>query len=48
MRKLVYVSHLSIDGCFDHTKLLPNEEILDFAQLIRDAGLLVYGRITYQ
>jgi dihydrofolate reductase len=49
MRKLVYAINLSIDGCFDHTKMLSNEEIHDFfAKLIRDAGLLVYGRITYQ
>ena len=49
MRKLVYAINLSIDGCFDHTKMLPNEEMLEFfAQLLRDAGLHVYGRITYQ
>ena len=49
MRKLVYAINLSIDGCLDHTKMLPNEEMLEFfTQLTRDAGLLVYGRITYQ
>ena len=49
MRKLVYTINLSIDGCFDHTKLLPNEELGEFStHLIRDAGLIVYGRITYQ
>ena len=49
MRKLVYAINISIDGCLDHTKMLPNEESFEFwTQLIRDAGLLVYGRITYQ
>src|SRR5579872_1213190 len=49
MRKLIYAINLSIDGCFDHTKMLPSEEIHEyFGQLIRDADLLVYGRITYE
>jgi dihydrofolate reductase len=49
MRKLVYAINISIDGCLDHTKMLPNEESFEFwTQLIRDASLLVYGRITYQ
>jgi len=49
MRNLIYAINISIDGCLDHTKMLPNEESFEFwTQLIRDAGLLVYGRITYQ
>ncbi len=49
MGKLIYAINLSIDGCFDHTKMLPNEEIHEyFGQLIRDADLLVYGRVTYE
>jgi dihydrofolate reductase len=49
MRKLIYAINLSIDGCFDHTKMLPSEEIHEFfGQLIRDSDLLVYGRITYE
>jgi dihydrofolate reductase len=49
MRKLIYAINLSIDGCFDHTKMRSSEEIHEFfAQLIRDSDLLVYGRITYQ
>jgi dihydrofolate reductase len=48
MGKLIYAINLSIDGCFDHTKMLPGEAIHEyFGQLIRDADLLVYGRITY-
>jgi dihydrofolate reductase len=49
MGKLIYAINLSIDGCFDHTKMLPSEEIHGyFGQLIRDADLLVYGRVTYE
>jgi len=49
MRKIIYAINLSIDGCCDHTATTGGEDILEFfAGLIRGAGLLVYGRITYQ
>jgi dihydrofolate reductase len=49
MRKLIYAINLSIDGCFDHTKLVPSEEVFEFwMQVARDTGLFVYGRITYE
>jgi dihydrofolate reductase len=49
MRNLVYAIHLSIDGCCDHRKMNGDEEIHEyFTHLLRDADLLVYGRITYQ
>ncbi len=49
MRKLIYAINITIDGCCDHTKMVPNEELFDYSmQLVRDAGLLVYGRKTYQ
>ena len=49
MRKLIYTINMTIDGCCDHTKMVPDEEVLDYgAQLVRDAGLLVYGRKTYE
>lgn len=49
MRKLIYSINLTIDGCLDHTKADPSEEIHNyFTNLIRTAGLLVYGRITYE
>jgi dihydrofolate reductase len=49
MRKLIYSINLSIDGCVDHTKMLPPPEMLDyFTELTRNAGALLYGRITYQ
>lgn len=51
MRKLIYAINASLDGCFDHTHLAPviDDELLEsYTQLVRDAGLLVYGRKTYQ
>lgn len=49
MRNLVYAINLSIDGCCDHTKMSGDEETHEyFTNLLRDADLLVYGRITYQ
>ncbi len=49
MRNLIYAINLTIDGCFDHTSMIANEELLEyFAGLLRDADLIVYGRKTYQ
>ncbi len=49
MRKLIYTINFTIDGCFDHTNMTPDAELFDFfINLVRGAGLLVYGRITYQ
>jgi dihydrofolate reductase len=49
MRNLIYAINLTIDGCFDHTKMIPDDELLEyFTRLVRDADLLVYGRKTYQ
>jgi len=48
MRKLIYAINLTADGCCDHTKGVPDDEVFDFyINLLRDTGLLVYGRITY-
>lgn len=49
MRKVIFGINLTLDGCCDHTKVNANEDIHEyFAQQMREAGLLVYGRITYQ
>ena len=49
MRKLIYAINITLDGCCDHTKMVPDEELFDYSiQLIRDVGLFVYGRKTYQ
>jgi len=49
MRKVIYAINLTIDGCFDHTNMIADEELLEhYTHLMRDADLLVYGRKTYQ
>jgi len=49
MRKLIYAINSTIDGCLDHTNMAPDAELFDFfIDLVRGAGALVYGRITYQ
>jgi len=49
MRNLIYAINLTIDGCFDHTKGIADDELLEyFTRLVLDADLLVYGRKTYQ
>ena len=50
MRNVVYAINLTLDGCCDHTKFNPDDDLLEhFTHLLRDdVGLLVYGRKTYQ
>lgn len=49
MRKLIFSTNITIDGCCDHTKGDPSEEVLEyFAHVVRNADVLVYGRKTYQ
>ena len=49
MRKVIYAINITLDGCCDHTKVMADEELLEYySQLIRDVGLFVYGRKTYE
>ena len=49
MRNVIYAINLTLDGCCDHTKFNPDEELLGhYTQLIRDVDLFIYGRKTYQ
>jgi dihydrofolate reductase len=50
MRNVIYAINITLDGCCDHTKFNPAEDLLEhYTRLLRDdAGLLVYGRKTYQ
>ena len=49
MRKLIYAINLTLDGCCDHTKMVPHEDDFEYhMRLVRDADLFVYGRKTYQ
>jgi dihydrofolate reductase len=49
MRKVIYAINITLDGCCDHTKQIADEEAHEyFTHLMRDFGLLVFGRKTYQ
>ena len=49
MRKIVAGINMTIDGVCDHTAIIPDEEIHQhYADLLSNAGIILYGRITYQ
>ena len=49
MRKIVAAINMTIDGFCDHTAGIPDEEIhYHYADLLNNADVILYGRITYQ
>jgi len=49
MRKLIAAINMTFDGFCDHTAMIADEEIHEhYNDLLRNAGALLYGRITYQ
>ena len=49
MRKVIAAINMTIDGFCDHTAIVPDEEIHQhYADLLRDAGAILYGRTTYE
>lgn len=49
MRKLIFAINVTMDGCCDHEKGHPNEEVHKyFAELTQEVGALLYGRKTYE
>lgn len=49
MRKVIAAINMTIDGFCDHTLIIADEEIHQhYADLLSDAGVVLYGRITYQ
>lgn len=49
MKKLIAVINMTIDGFCDHTAGISDEEIHQhYAELLRNADAVLYGRITYQ
>jgi dihydrofolate reductase len=49
MRKLIAAMNMTLDGYCDHTAMGADDEIHDhYAQLLRNSGAALYGRITYQ
>ena len=49
MRKVVFAINITADGYCSHTDMIADEELHQyFTRLLRNAGLLLYGRTTYQ
>jgi len=49
MRNVIFAINITVDGCCDHTKMIPDEEQFEYSMhLMRDVDLLVFGRKTYQ
>ena len=49
MRNVIYAINITLDGCCDHTKMVPDDELFEGStNLLRDVDLLIFGRKTYQ
>ena len=49
LRKLIAAINMTLDGYCDHTAGIADNELHEhYNELLRDASLLLYGRITYQ
>ena len=49
MRNVIYAINITVDGSFDHTNTIADEELLEYyTHLLRGADLQIFGRKTYQ
>jgi len=49
MSKLIAAINMTLDGYCDHTAVNPDDEVHNYyTELLKSAGCLLYGRITYQ
>ena len=49
MRKVIAAINMTLDGFCDHTAIIPDDEIHQhYNELLKNAGVVLYGRITYQ
>ena len=49
MRKLIAAINMTLDGFCDHTEMNADDELHEhYSDLLRNAGVLIYGRTTYQ
>lgn len=49
MRKVIAAINMTLDGFCDHTAIIPDEEIHQYyAEILDNADVVLYGRITYQ
>ena len=48
MRKIIGAIHMTLDGYFDHTAILPDEALHQhYADLLSSSDIILYGRITF-
>lgn len=48
MRKVIAGINMTLDGVCDHTAITPDEDVHNhYAELLNNAGTILYGRITY-
>ncbi len=48
MRKVIAAINMTLDGICDHTAGIPDENLHQhYAELLNNAGVLLYGRTTY-
>jgi dihydrofolate reductase len=49
MKKLIAAINMTLDGFCDHTSVIADEELHQhYNELLSNAGIILYGRITYQ
>jgi len=49
MRNVIFAINITLDGCCDHTKMIPAEDTHEYVmRLMQDVDLLVFGRKTYE
>ena len=49
VRKLIAAINMTLDGFCDHTAMIADDELHQhYNDLLKNAGALIYGRITYQ
>lgn len=49
MRKLIAAMNMTLDGFCDHTAMIADDEVHQhYTELLRDAGLILYGRKTFE
>ena len=49
MRKLIFAINITLDGCCDHTKGIPDDETMAyFTNITSESDTFIYGRKTYE
>ena len=49
MRKVIAAFNMTLDGVFDHSAGIPDEELHNhYTELLNEADAILYGRTTYQ